>query len=68
MGEGGVAIAIYALSLDVKEKKTLIVYTILYRISFIYILDIIRMLSQLEETFHYPMKWETIEHHGIETM
>jgi poly-beta-1,6 N-acetyl-D-glucosamine synthase len=63
-----VAIAAFALSLDVKEKKTLIVYTILYRLSFIYILDIIRMLSQLEETFHYPMKWEKIEHQGIETV
>jgi poly-beta-1,6 N-acetyl-D-glucosamine synthase len=63
-----VAIAVYALSLDVQEKKTLISYTILYRLSFIYILDIIRMLSQLEETFHYPMKWEKIEHHGIETV
>jgi len=25
------------------------------------------MLSQLEETLHYPMKWEKIEHQGIET-
>ena len=58
----------YAISLDGKEKKTLIVYTILHRLSFIYVLDIIRMLSQLEETLHYPMKWETIEHHGIKTI
>lgn len=63
-----IAIAAYALALDVKEKKTLVGYTILNRLSFIYVLDMIRMLSQLEETFHYPMKWEKIEHHGIETV
>ena len=63
-----IAIAAYALSLDFKEKKTLIVYTILHRLSFLYTLDIIRMLSQLEETLHYPMKWEKIEHRGIETV
>lgn len=62
-----IIIATYALSLDIKEKKTLIVYTILHRLSFLYTLDIIRMLSQLEEIRHYPMKWEKIEHHGIET-
>ena len=56
----------YALSLDVKEKKTLIVYTVLHRLSFLYVLDIIRMLSQLEETLHYPMKWEKMDHQGIE--
>jgi poly-beta-1,6 N-acetyl-D-glucosamine synthase len=63
-----VTIAAYALTLDVKEKKSLIVYSILYRLSFIYVLDIVRMLSQLEETFHYPMKWEKIEHRGIENV
>ncbi len=62
-----IVIAAYALALDVKEKKNLIAYTIVNRLLFIYVLDIIRMLSQLEETFHYPMKWEKIEHHGIET-
>ncbi len=59
-----VAVAAYALSLDIKEKKSLLLYTILHRLSFLYILDIIRMLSQLEETFHYPMKWEKMDHHG----
>lgn len=63
-----VAVAAYALSLDVKEKKTLIVYTLLHRLSFTYIMDIIRMLSQLEEAFHYPMKWEIMEHQGMETV
>ena len=60
-------VTVYALSLDVKEKKSLIIYTILHRLFFLYILDIIRMLSQLEETLHYPMKWEKMEHQGIET-
>jgi cellulose synthase/poly-beta-1,6-N-acetylglucosamine synthase-like glycosyltransferase len=63
-----VAVAAYALSLDIKEKKPLLLYTILHRLSFLYILDIIRMLSQLEETFHYPMKWEKMEHHGTATI
>ena len=63
-----VAVAAYALSLDIEEKKSLLVYTILHRLSFLYILDIIRMLSQLEETFNYPMKWEKMEHHGTATI
>ena len=63
-----VFVTVYALSLDFKEKKILIVYAILHRLFFLYILDIIRMLSQLEETLHYPMKWEKMEHHGIEKL
>jgi len=63
-----VAVAAYALSLDIKEKKSLLLYTILHRLFFLYILDIIRMISQLEETFHYPMKWEKMEHHGTATI
>jgi biofilm PGA synthesis N-glycosyltransferase PgaC len=63
-----VAVAAYALSLDIREKKRLLLYTILHRLSFLYILDIIRMLSQLEETFNYPMKWEKMEHLGTATI
>jgi poly-beta-1,6 N-acetyl-D-glucosamine synthase len=63
-----VAVAAYALSLDIKEKKSLLLYTVLHRLSFLYILDIIRMLSQLEEIFHYPMKWEKMEHQGTATI
>jgi poly-beta-1,6 N-acetyl-D-glucosamine synthase len=59
-----VAVAAYAISLDIREKKSLLLYTVLHRLSFLYILDIIRMLSQLEENFHYPMKWEKLEHNG----
>jgi poly-beta-1,6 N-acetyl-D-glucosamine synthase len=59
-----VASTAYAISIDIKEKKKLLLYSILHRLSFIYVLDIMRMLSQLEESFHYPMKWETIEHNG----
>ncbi|UCH03094.1 MAG: hypothetical protein JSV20_04780, partial [Candidatus Bathyarchaeota archaeon] len=58
-------VTVYALSLDGKEKKRLIVYAILHRLSFLYVLDIIRMLSQLEEALHYPMKWEKMDHHGL---
>jgi poly-beta-1,6 N-acetyl-D-glucosamine synthase len=63
-----VAVAAYALSLDIKEKKSLLLYTVFHRLSFLYILDIIRMLSQLEEIFHYPMQWEKIDHHGTATL
>ncbi len=63
-----VAVTAYALSLDIREKRSLLLYTVLHRLSFLYILDIIRMLSQLEEVFHYPMKWEKMEHHGTATI
>ena len=60
-----VLVTVYALSLDGKERKSLIGYAILHRLSFLYVLDIIRMISQLEEALHYPMKWEKIDHHGL---
>ncbi|UCH70890.1 MAG: glycosyltransferase [Candidatus Bathyarchaeota archaeon] len=63
-----VALAVYALSLDIREKKSLLLYTILHRLSFLYILDILKVLSQLEETLHYPMRWEKMEHHGTATV
>jgi len=63
-----VAVAAYALSMDIKEKRNLLLYTVLYRLSYLYVVDIIRMLSQLEETFHYPMKWEKMEHDGTATI
>ncbi len=59
-----VAVAAYALSMDIEEKRYLLLYTVLHRLSYVYVVDIIRMLSQLEEVFHYPMKWEKMEHHG----
>ena len=59
-----IAVAAYALSMDIKEKRYLLLYTVLHRLSYVYVVDIIRMLSQLEEMFHYPMKWEKMEHHG----
>ena len=63
-----IAVAAYALSMDIKEKRNLLLYTILHRLSYLYVVDIIRMLSQLEEMFHYPMKWEKMEHHGTVTI
>ena len=63
-----IAVAAYALSMDIKEKRNLLLYTILHRLSYVYVVDIIRMLSQLEEMFHYPMKWEKMEHHGTVTI
>jgi poly-beta-1,6 N-acetyl-D-glucosamine synthase len=61
------AVAAFALSLDIKEKRNLLLYTILHRLTYVYVIDIIRMLSQLEEIFNYPMKWEKMEHHGTAT-
>lgn len=63
-----IAVAAYALSMDIKEKRSLLLYTVLHRLTYVYVVDIIRMLSQLEETFHYPMKWEKMEHHGTVTI
>jgi len=63
-----IAVAAYALSMDIKEKRSLLLYTVLHRLTYLYVVDIIRMLSQLEETFHYPMKWEKMEHHGTVTI
>jgi len=63
-----VAVAAYALSMDIREKPHLLLYTVLHRLSYVYVVDIIRMLSQLEEMFHYPMKWEKMEHHGTATI
>ena len=63
-----IAVAAYALSMDIKEKRYLLLYTVLHRLSYVYVVDIIRMLSQLEEMFHYPMKWEKMEHHGTATI
>jgi poly-beta-1,6 N-acetyl-D-glucosamine synthase len=63
-----VAVAAYAISLDVKERHRLLVHAALHRLSFTYILDILRMLSQLEEVFHYPMKWEKMDHKGTSTL
>jgi poly-beta-1,6 N-acetyl-D-glucosamine synthase len=63
-----IAVAAYALYMDIKEKRSLLLYTVLHRLTYVYVIDIIRMLSQLEETFHYPMKWEKMEHHGTVTI
>ena len=59
-----VAIAAYALSLDFHEKRVLLIYAVPYRLVYTYVVDIMRMVSHLEEVFHYPMKWEKIDHQG----
>ncbi len=59
-----IAAAAYALSLDIREKPPLLLYAVFHRLSYVYIVDILRMLSQLEEVFHYPMKWELMDHEG----
>ncbi|MEM2907017.1 MAG: glycosyltransferase family 2 protein, partial [Candidatus Odinarchaeota archaeon] len=52
-------IAFYAVQIDVREKKRLIAYTIIYKLFYGYFIETIRLLSQLEEQLKYPMKWET---------
>ena len=59
-----VTVAAYAISMDIEERRRLLLYTVFHRLSYMYVVDIIRMLSQLEEVFHYPMKWEKMEHDG----
>ncbi len=54
-------IAVYAVQIDVGEKKKLIAYTILYKLFYGYFIETIRLLSQLEEQLKYPMKWETAQ-------
>jgi cellulose synthase/poly-beta-1,6-N-acetylglucosamine synthase-like glycosyltransferase len=63
-----VAVAAYAISLDVKERHRLLIHAAIHRLSFTYVLDILRMLSQLEEVFHYPMKWEKMDHKGTSAL
>ncbi|NIO36804.1 glycosyltransferase [Candidatus Bathyarchaeota archaeon] len=63
-----VAVAAYALSMDIKEKRKLLLYTVPHRLSYVYVIVMIRMLGQLEEMFNYPMKWEKMEHHGTATI
>jgi len=58
------AIVIYALSIDVKEKRRLVLYILPYKLVYALIIDVTRMLSQLEQIFNYPMKWEKAERYG----
>ena len=56
--------AIYAIGIDVKEKPRLALYVILYKVFFTYLLETIKIFSQLEEFMKYPMKWEIAQRRG----
>lgn len=55
-----IAVAIYAVHVDVKEKPRLVLYVVLYKFFYSYIIETFRLLSHLEEGLKYPMKWETV--------
>lgn len=59
-----VCVAIYAIKVDVKESPKLLVNIIIYKIFYMNLMDTIRIMSQLEEYLHYPMRWETAERSG----
>jgi len=49
----------YAICVDEEEKIKLIFYIIAYKLFYGYIINTIRILSQLEQYLNYPMRWET---------
>ncbi len=55
-----IAISIYAVYVDVREKPKILIYIIAYKLFYGYMTNTIRILSQLEQYLKYPMKWETI--------
>jgi len=61
-----VLIAAYAISIDGKEKpySYLVLYVMIDRLFYMYIIDVLRILSQLEQALHYPMRWEKAERYG----
>lgn len=59
-----ILVAIYALGIDVKEKPKLALNVFLYKIFFMYLLDIIKIFSHVEEFLNYPMKWEIAQRIG----
>ena len=59
-----ICVTVYAVSVDVKEKPKLAVYVILYKLFYGYLIDTIRILSQVEQYLGYPMKWEMATRSG----
>ncbi len=60
-----ICVIVYAVTVDVKEKYKLIVYIFLYKLFYGYLIDTIRILSQVEQYLRYPMKWETATRSGV---
>ena len=57
-------VTMFAILVDVKEKPRLAFNLLLYKFFFLNLINIIRVLSQIEELLHYPMKWETAQRKG----
>ena len=56
-----IAISMYAVYVDVREKPKILFYLIAYKLFYGYMINTIRILSQLEQYLKYPMKWEVIK-------
>ncbi|GAH35278.1 unnamed protein product, partial [marine sediment metagenome] len=56
-----IVIIMYAIYVGVKEKPKILLYIIAYKLFYGYMINTIRILSQLEQYLKYPMKWETIK-------
>jgi poly-beta-1,6 N-acetyl-D-glucosamine synthase len=57
-------VAMYAIMIDVKEKPRLALDFLLFKFLFLNLINIIRVLSQIEELLNYPMKWEIAQRRG----
>ncbi|NHJ39258.1 MAG: glycosyltransferase family 2 protein, partial [Asgard group archaeon] len=57
-------VTLYAIIIDVKEKPRLALNLLLYKFFFLNLINIIRVLSQIEEVLNYPMKWEIAQRRG----
>lgn len=57
-------VTLYAIIIDVKEKPRLALNLLLYKFIFLNLINIIRVLSQIEELLNYPMKWEIAQRRG----
>lgn len=59
-----VCVAIYAIKVDIKESPKLLVHIIMFKIFYVNLMDTLRIMSQLEEYLHYPMRWEITKRSG----
>ena len=57
-------VTMYTILVDVKEKPRLALNLLLYKFFFLNLINIIRVLSQIEELLNYPMKWEIAQRKG----
>ncbi|NHJ84137.1 MAG: glycosyltransferase [Asgard group archaeon] len=57
-------VTMYAIMIDTKEKPRLALNLLIYKFFFLNLINIIRVLSQLEELLNYPMKWEVTQRSG----